>query len=333
MANVTVTPSPGVSYLLFFHAVWQSKKSMNKAAISLKLTLGPLRYHLVAHDDWGKDALSRLRANLKRIPFTGAPDRFLHLLEFRLSSQEREQVYRKRLPDRLVSILPAGLPRHGWKLIGDDTGHVSWCHPKTFHAIWTYNTESPHDVASFQLPWQPILEDIVKRRGGILHSGLVILGNQGYLLTAPQGGGKTTALSRIPFPWKVLGDDAALVWPSEKRSFRASPLPTWSVLLERNKAIPGTNLCEVTTSFEIAGIILLRKDDHENISPVQPYKAAQHLYRAFSEHVMVASNRDPFRKNLFYTACHLTRVVPTWEMGLTRHGDFWTLLQDTFSNA
>jgi len=306
---------------------------MGKGISSLRLTFGPLRYQLLAHDVWGEEALCRLHRNLDCVSFAGAPDRVIHLLELRLTSQEREEIRSDYLPDRLANIPPGTPLRQGWKLTGDDSGHVAWYHAETPQTMWTYKTETPHYPASFQLPWQPILEDIVQLGGGIFHGGLAALENRGYLFTAPPGGGKTTALARMPSPWKTFSDDTALVWPVGNGTFRATPLPTWSVLLARNKAIPSINRWAIATASEVAGVILLRKAGQERASLLQPIEAAHHLYRAFSEHPRVVSNRDPFRKNLFHTACNLAKAVPSWELELTRSGRFWDHLQDAFSNA
>jgi len=308
---------------------------MGKEISSLRLTLGPLRYQLLAHDAWGEEALCRLRRNLDCVTFAGIPDRVIHLLEFRLTPQERRRqgttsVY---LPDRLAEILPGSPPKLGWKHVTDTTGRKSWYHPEITHLIWTYDAVWNDSQAPFQLPWQLILEDIVQLGGGIFHGGLAALENQGYLFTAPPGGGKTTALARIPSPWKTLSDDAALVWPVGNGAFRASPLPTWSILLGQNKEIPSITHWEVATACEIAGVILLKKADQERASPLQPFEAAQYLYRAFSEHPRVVSNRDPFRKNLFHTACNLAKAVPSWKLELTRGSRFWDHLQEAFSNA
>jgi SynChlorMet cassette protein ScmC len=296
----------------------------------LGLTFGPLHYQLLAHDAWGEETLGRLQRTLDCTAFAGAPDRVVHLLVFRVTPQDRQQqgINSVYLPDRLAQVLPGSPPRLGWKHVTDTTGRKAWYHPEMIHSIWTYDAGWDDGQVPMQLPWQLILEDIVQRGGGIFHGGLAILENRGYLFTAPPGGGKTTALLRMPSPWKTLSDDAALVWPAGNGAFRASPLPTWSVLLGRDEGAPGIDRWKVDTSFEIVKVILLKKARQDRLFPLPPFEAAQLLYRAFSEHPRVVSNRDPFRKRLFHAACDLARAVPSWELELTRAGDFWSLLQD-----
>lgn len=302
-------------------------------ASCLRLTLGPLHYEFRAHDPWGNDALSRLRNHLHCVAFTATPDRVIHSLAFRLTPQEHAQINSDYLPDRLASLLPEDPPRGGWSLTGDETGHMSWCHVGTPHTIWSYNTIPAECQAPFQLPWQPVFEDIVKRGGGILHGGLVVLEQRGYVVTAPPGGGKTTALARLPARWQVLSDDAVLVWPGDDAAFQASPLPTWSVLLGRKTSFPTVRRWQVGTRTALAGVILLKPSRQERLDVLQPVEACPHLYRALSEHPRVVTNRDPFRESLFRAACALAKALPTWELELTRAGEFWTALPVAFVDA
>ena len=296
-------------------------------ASSMKLRLGPLRYLLQAHDDWGKETLSRLHKNVECIGFDGPAGRIIHLLEFRLSLQEYREMLSDQLPDRMSAILPDHHPKRDWKLASDQAGNVTWHCRGYSHSMWTWNTETPHLDAAFQLPWHPILEDMVQLGGGVLHAGLAIFEDRGYLFTAPPGGGKTTTLSRIPSPWQVAADDAVLVWPAGDGSFQATPLPTWGVLLSLKDRIQTIDRWKVGAASSIAGVVLIAKAQSEKLTPLRPFEAAQHLYRAFSEHPMVVTNRDPLRKGLFHVACNLARAAPSWQLELSLGGAFWELLQ------
>lgn len=308
---------------------------MNENHCSLRLTFGPLHYQLRAHDAWGEETLGHLGRNLNCVDFAGDPGRVLHLLAFRPTPQDRQHqgITSVYLPDRLAEILPGNPPRLGWKHVADTTGRKSWYHPGTIHSIWTYDAAWDDYQSPMQLPWQLLLEDIVRLGGGIFHGGLAALENRGYLFTAPPGGGKTTALSRMPSPWKIFSDDAALIWSIGNGLFRASPLPTWSVLLGRSENASRIGCWNVAASFELVRVILLKKASQDRVSLIPASEAARHLYRALCEHPRVVSNRDPFRKQLFHAACDLARAVPSWELELTRAGDFWSLLEDDASNA
>jgi SynChlorMet cassette protein ScmC len=294
---------------------------------AMKLRLGPLRYLMQAHDNWGKETLALLRGNIECLEFDGPPGRTIHLLEFQLSLQERKEVDSDYLPDRLSKIIPGLHPKRGWKLTSDQAGNVTWHCSGCSHSLWTWNTETPHFKTVFQLPWYPMLEDMVKLGGALVHSGLAVVEERGYLFTAPPGGGKTTTLSRIPPPWQVVADDAVLVWPTGAGVFRAAPLPTWGVLFGSKERIQNVLLWKVGATFEIDGVILLKKEDNEKMMRLRPSEAARHLYRAFSEHPVAVTNRHPFRKDLFRTACCLSRAIPSWQLELSLEGAFGELLR------
>ena len=79
------------------------------------------------------------------------------------------------------------------------------------------------------------------------------LPRQGVLLTAPPGGGKTTAFSTLPENWHLKSDDAALVWPEANGSFLICPLPTWSVLLGANPRLEQIVQWQVGNSWPLRG--------------------------------------------------------------------------------
>jgi len=299
---------------------------MNRKPLSLRVTFGPLRYLFLAHDDWGEKALSRIAENLDFRVFPGPPSRVIHLLEIRLTRRENKEINLNCLPDRLARLIPEVAPGQGWKMIGDESGCLSWKNQRTRDSFLAYNAVFPGPKVSFYLPWYALFSDLVEIGGGLLHGGLASRGDRGYIFTAPPGGGKTTTLSRIPAPWKVLSDDALLVWPVGQKIFRASPLPTWGNILGNSKTFVGDRLKKVSTSTRVAGALFLKKSAREELTPLHPLETARHLYRALSEHPAVVSARPPFRVNLFQTACNLAKSLPAWEIALTRNGNFWKLL-------
>jgi SynChlorMet cassette protein ScmC len=290
----------------------------------LKIALGPLRYELIAHDAWAKELLSLLEKNLCQGPFRAVSPRVLHLLEFQPTSRQRQEIAAGILPARFRN-LAVDAPRSGWTLLGDGTGHVCWLHPDSDQLFWTFNTESPHARAVYQLPWPLLVQDILDRGGGVLHGGLAVFRRRAYLFSAPPGGGKTTTLTRLPHEWKVLADDAMLIWPDNRGGSRASPLPTWSVLLGVNPMAFRGTCWRVSASFPVQELVFLKKSRIDDLSPLTCTRAIPMLFRALSEYPGVLPNLSRYNRNIFFNACALSRIIPASELRLTRNGRFWDL--------
>ena len=287
------------------------------------MTIGPLRYEFIAHDETAGNFLNHLQQHVEAMPFRSPARRIIHLIYYRFTCEEHDEINRDRLPNALAALLPAGAPRKGWNLNGDETGILTWWHSETRHAFFTVGTfESEFDFA-YQLPWRLMIEDIIHMGGCLIHGGLAVVGEEGWLFTAPPGGGKTTALSRLTSPWRVVADDAALVWPDGTGGFLASALPTWSVILGVNDPLPAISRWEVGRSLRVAGILLLKQGKEDRVIPLPPVAAASHLYRALSEHPRLIQNRAGIKDRLFNAACRLARGVPAWELELTIDGPFW----------
>lgn len=306
---------------------------MNEVRDVLRLTIGPLHYEFHAHDAWGVDALDRLRANVVVVDFPGAADRVLHLADLGMTRDENDQINRDWLPDRYAALLPEDAPRDGWRLTGDETGHMTFRHDRSHHSLFVFGVFPPDYFGPFQLPWPAMLEDIIARGGGILHGGLIAQNGRGLILTAPPGGGKTTAIGRLPAEWPVLADDASLVWSDAEGGFLASPLPTWSVLLGRTPALPAIRRWEIGTVVPVSGIVLLHKGQQDRLTSLPALQSIPALYRAMSEHPRVIKNGEPYRTHLFDVAHGLARAVRIWRLDATLAARFWEHLPSVASEG
>jgi hypothetical protein len=293
---------------------------------SLSAVLGPLKYHFQAHDTWGEKTLSRLRRQTVCLPFATEPGRTIHLLREPSPRGNRGRISAGVLPPRLAAVLPSGAPRRGWRLDLDSTLSLSRTRPGYRHGTWTYPLRAAEDSLRFRLPWPVMLSDIVSAGGGLLHAGLAVSRERVFLFAAPSGGGKSTALARLPGSWTVEADDAVLVWPEGPRAVRASPLPTWSIMAGRNSKPDWLDRWNLGRSWRVDEVVILEKARFLKRSPLDPDKAAPLLYRALSDHPECSLRRHLYRVEFFRTACRLARSVPASVLRLDLRGAFWKLL-------
>lgn len=293
---------------------------------SLRITLGPLRYHFVAHDAWGDRTIAELRRFVACRTFRGAPDRTFHLLR-EPDEESQEESSRGMIPPELLVLLPGGSPLLQWSRDLDTTGSFTRRHSEFPECFWTYRAEISNDPVRFRLPWSLIIEDMIGRGGAVLHAGLAVRGKTSVLFSAPSGGGKSTALARIPAPWRVMADDAVVVWPSGRGGIKASPLPTWSVMLGRSRTPKCISRWKSSESWRVGAIAILQKAPFLDYSPLASVDAAGHLYRALSDHPESNRSRHLFRKEFFGTACSLARSLPAFILRLGLSDAYWRLLQ------
>jgi hypothetical protein len=306
---------------------------MAKEILNLDITLGPLHYHLKAHDEWASGLLGRMNHRVACRAFKGSAHRSVHIVRQAISHSSSEAFLAGDLPSELAALVEEELPPQGWQISGNDTTHLTWQHLDTSHAFWTESCRRALPRLPFQLPLDLILHDIVQRGGAIVHGGLAVYKDQGVLLTAPPSGGKTTAFSTTPDNWQLASDDAALLWPCETGRFMISPLPTWSVLLGVNPQLDRIGQWQVGITLPLAGVFVLDKADAIVLTRQPPLEAVSSLYRALSEYPTVIMGRAPYRVSLFRAAAALARAVPAWSLQLPREGNFWPLLEEELSHG
>jgi hypothetical protein len=292
----------------------------------LRTRFGPLHYEFRAHDNWGMYALNNLREYCHCLEFAGKADRVFHLAKLDMTPDENKEINQNWLPERFNVLLPKEAPHQDWFLEGDETGYLNFWHERSQHCLWVFGAIPELSQAPFQLPWRLILEDIIKKGGGIMHGGLIVQNGKGFILTAPPGGGKTTAISRLPLTWQVFSDDACLVWFEKNNMYYASPLPTWSVVLGKNKTLQNINNWEIGIVVSLSGIIFLQKGNQESMIQLPTLEGIPCIYRSLCEHPKVVKNRDLHHVHFVATARRLSKSVPNFILQATRDGQFWGLI-------
>jgi hypothetical protein len=300
---------------------------MEMEILNLNLALGPLHYHLQAHDKWAAGLLARMAGQIDCRNFGGTAHRLVHVVKQSFPSTFSEGFKAGDLAPELAALVPEKLPARGWQITGNDTLHLTWRHAESEHAFWTESGRRKVPTLPFNLPLDLLFLDILELGGGIVHGGLAIYQGQGVLLTAPPGGGKTTAFSTIPENWQLMSDDAVLVWPDAQGIFLSSPLPTWSVLLGINPQLAGIRKWQVGVGTALQMTLFLEKADTIGLIPRRQVDAVFPLYRAFSEYPIVNLMRSGYRIKLFKAAAALTRAVPSWSLQMPRHADLWPHLE------
>lgn len=306
---------------------------MAREILNLDITVGPLHYHLQAHDEWATGLLGRITDRVACRHFNGPAHRSVHIVRHPINPASSGAFFAGDLPSELAALVEEELPTHSWQISGNDTTHLTWLHPDTSHAFWTESCRISLPALPFQIPLDLVLHDIVQMGGAIVHGGLASYNSQGVLLTAPPSGGKTTAFSTTPTNWQLESDDAALVWPVAENKFLISPLPTWSVLLGINPQLDRIVQWQVGINFSLAGVFFLEKAVAIVLTHQRPLEAVFPLYRALSEYPTVIMGRAPYRVNLFSAAAALARAVPAWSLQLPREGNFWPLLEEELTHG
>lgn len=289
--------------------------------VTLELALGPLAYHFIAHDIWGERVLASLSTYLDS-PTIGKtlPDRVIHLYSLPQGPDNCKED--RLLPEMLASCLPSSEQDEVWTYCRNLVNTV-WTSIESRHCFWTAGIDSQLGSFRYHLPWDLMLHDMARLNGGLIHGGLAEYSGSALLLLAPPGGGKSTTLATAPPDWRVLSDDAALIWPIESGEWLASPLPAWG-MLNNNKKGPTSELRQLDHLVPIRTVIRLHHADEISLEPLSPAKSAPQIYRALREYPASFLADIVYRPSIFHTAAELARQLPCYRLNLTLHAPVWS---------
>jgi SynChlorMet cassette protein ScmC len=292
--------------------------------VSAKLSLGPLKYQLVAHDAWGEGLLGDLNAHLDlSAGMNDLPDRIIHLCSLPQGAGDRKE--ERTLTEQLESWLPDGDRGRRWSYCRNLVNTV-WSSAESRHGFWTAGIDSGLGRFRYHLPWDMILYDMRRQGGGLIHGGLAVHEGAALLLLAPPGGGKTTTLASAPADWQVMSDDAALVWPLETGAWQATPLPSWGVL-NGTTAGPTSTLRQLDQPVPVHAVVRLYQAGTLSLDPLPPVTAAPLIYRALCEYPAAFLADPDSRRHFFRTAARLARQLPCWRLDLPLHAPVWIRLE------
>lgn len=289
---------------------------------NLDLRIGPFVYQFKAYDHWGVKVLQQIQAHLAVNDLTDKDriDRYIHLINLADSQNLRT------LPAHLLELLPEHNRAHTWSRHCNQINTI-WSAEDSAHTFWTAVSSPKLGTLRFDFPWAIIINDIVDHGGGLLHAGLACHEENGLLFLAPPCGGKTTTLGTAPANWKVLSDDAALIWPGEEKSWHASPLPAWGMIFKPSEEwlYPQMKLAQ---SCRLKSLLVLQKEVEVSLEKLQASTALPFVYRALCEYPVTIISKDLRAEAFFRTAAAMTRELTCWELSLPLHGDIWPLVSE-----
>ncbi len=157
----------------------------------------------------------------------------------------------------------------------------------------------------------------VLESGGLpLHAALLCRGNEGVVVVAGGGVGKTTCCRNVVPPWTARADDAVVIVPSGCGGYVAHPFPTWSEYF-----FHGSNRTwDVQRGVALKALFFLEQGTNDEVLPVGQGEAALRLNH-FSAYISRIGwvRPDPCDqalrlKTLFDNCCGVARCVPAFNL-------------------
>ena len=172
--------------------------------------------------------------------------------------------------------------------------------------------------------------DLTVRRGGLpLHCALVERDGRGVLLVGRSGVGKSTACSRLPPHWNVLGDDLALAVRRPGGGFAAHSLPTWSAVGPDSEK----RTWDIQRGVRLAAICFLTQAAEDVIIPAGKAMATVILADAAMTIFRSVRVQDQSLEkkllggNAIANAAAMANSVPSYILRLSLTGRFWEKIE------
>lgn len=200
-----------------------------------------------------------------------------------------------------------------------------------------------HDilVIGMSLIGAAIAQAELSRGGFLLHGALAgtpdYLGG-GIILAGPGTVGKTTAINRLPTPWRPLSDDTSLVVPDHTGQYLAYPWPTWSRFFNSPDGKSGQGgSWDVQTGLPLKAVFFLAQAKDDRIRQLPVTSAVTHLMETI-QHVSLLITQDlPSEQAQQNYMDQLTaaeacvRAIPAYTLHLSLTGTFWNNIEETLA--
>lgn len=231
---------------------------------------------------------------------------------------------------------PAGYPGEGWR-VRISPGLELWSHPEVEETIGGLGDYHDRESTLYQMRFAlyPLYEETVLSGGLPVHAALLEHEGRGILLAGRSGVGKSTACSRVPVPWKPLGDDLVLVVRDAEGRYHAHALPTWSALRSGQQ----DRTWDVGRPVPVAGIFfLVQSGTDETVYPgggaasVMLDSASMMVFRSVNS-VTDPIDGSPLRRNVYSNAASMVSSVPCYVLRLSLTGPFWETIEEALEKA
>lgn len=166
--------------------------------------------------------------------------------------------------------------------------------------------------------------------GGILmHAALVSYQNNGILISAKGGMGKTTTCRRLPDTWEIHGDDQVLLFPRENGELVAHALPTYSTFWEGKESFP----LDISKPVRLRAFFYLNQASENSITPLNSRQSIAslflgviHMSRTYWRFVQPQQKRK-YLDHIIPQCQNLAKLYPSYHLKLSLSGDFWQELE------
>ena len=214
-------------------------------------------------------------------------------------------------------------------------------HPASLESVDTINCRLRsfvnEDMLGIQLQHLSFSFSLEAERGGgvLIHGALAEFHGHGVILAGHGGVGKTTAVGRLPWPWRSLCDDTTLVVKDARGGYWAHPWPTWSSFLFGGNG----GSWDVQYAVPLAGIFFLNQALEERIEPLKPVAAACLLNESAEQafisalvHMTPEAVRT-HRLRRLDSIVSLAKSIPVFQLHLSVNGAFWPELEKVLERS
>ena len=222
--------------------------------------------------------------------------------------------------------IPDDLPKKGWIVKKYNPVRLLYHNklPDIICNIGTGLTQN-EEYVSMDCALIPIIEQVIRTKGAVFHSGLIVRDGCGVLLMAPSGVGKSTCCRRVSWPWKAWCDDHLLLVLGEDGWYHAHPLPTWVELIAGGKDM----IWDVQAHVPVKAIFLLEQSERDEVIPINSVMAALAVYNSALRGCMNIhlEEDDKYRADsrglIFNNVCDMLKKIPTFTLRVSKDGKFW----------